>query len=111
MDNSDGLLPTIERLAATNRAARVIDVERLGLPSGGAATDLSIRTCLGWGDWNVIVSVDSMSLNMASEIAAAAGAELVPIGEVVDSLTPSAYLHRSWGAATPAPGWNRNGSP
>ncbi|QOZ47774.1 hypothetical protein XH89_33025 [Bradyrhizobium sp. CCBAU 53340] len=81
MDNSDGLLPSLNELASKNNLGVVLDLEALTVPgltaeeSGDAA-----RYWLGWGDWNVILAVSPAHEDRLFELANASRASAHRIG-------------------------------
>jgi thiamine-monophosphate kinase len=84
IDNSDGLLPSLEQLAvASDRAIEIYMVTMrasqpiIGLPD-------SARLWLGWGDWNLICTIPQNRLDAALKVASERGHSIVPIGRVVD---------------------------
>jgi thiamine-monophosphate kinase len=64
IDNSDGLLPSLQQLCVSNGVAAVLDLDQLPPPRGYSERKHLIeishqRLWLGWGDWNVVVAVSS----------------------------------------------------
>ena len=62
MDNSDGLLPTIQQLAEINQLSAILELDKLYPPAGYDAVARLItisheRLWLGWGDWNIVIAV------------------------------------------------------
>jgi thiamine-monophosphate kinase len=82
MDNSDGLLPSLQELANKSGASVRLDVDRLRAANGDD-DDMLVRYWMGWGDWNVIALVSSGELRRAQDVSAAAGSVVIPIGELV----------------------------
>lgn len=94
MDNSDGLLPTLQQLAEAN--GLVIEVDLQALPSPEGASMLSVdpvRLWLGWGDWNVVAVVRAEEVDRAARIAQGVGSIAVPIGRFVGG-EPRVLLRR-----------------
>lgn len=80
IDNSDGLIPTLQQLAEASEVQLEIDVTRLGWPVGPQAPELDpARLWLGWGDWNVIASVRRDGL---SDLLSRARNIQVPVSEI-----------------------------
>ena len=86
MDNSDGLLPTLEELATQNDLRIEVDLEAMrGCEEGGPKGIDPARLCLGWGDWNVVCSVakaDFRELELAAE---GVGGKVIRLGSFVDA--------------------------
>lgn len=93
IDNSDGLLPSLEQLARSNNVG--IEIETRLLRASHSTTsgkDLDpARLWLGWGDWNVIFAIRPDRLAEAMQVAAQSGHTLVPIGRVVEP-HPNSHL-------------------
>jgi thiamine-monophosphate kinase len=83
MDNSDGLLPTLQQLAMASGVTLSLDLDSLPSPERGEplAVD-SARLWLGWGDWNVIATVAPQDLSAAKKIAQERGSCILEIGAV-----------------------------
>lgn len=84
MDNSDGLLPSLQQLASANRLGALLDLDLLPAPSEGpfGCTDTA-RLWLGWGDWNVIAAINPKEIEAAQSVAADACTKLIRIGEML----------------------------
>ena len=88
MDNSDGLLPTLEQLAEANNQRIALDLDALrenrasikyqGVPVDGA------RLCMGWGDWNVVISVPTENEGQLKSIADECGFDVTYCGSVLE---------------------------
>jgi thiamine-monophosphate kinase len=84
MDNSDGLLPTLTQLAASNSLAIRVDLALLPVPENAhEVIDDPVRLWLGWGDWNVISAIPKRNIKRAMEITNKTGGTIIPIGEFV----------------------------
>jgi hypothetical protein len=74
-------------LAIINRCDILLNLSKLAVPGLSNARRITkvepARLWLGWGDWNVIATVNENDLAGAQEIVAAAGGALVEIGKVV----------------------------
>lgn len=62
MDNSDGLLATLDQLARVNRCEILLDLDKLSVPGTNASAVDQARLWLGWGDWNVIIAIPQNEL-------------------------------------------------
>ncbi len=83
MDNSDGLLPTLQQLASSNNVSAVLNFDQLPVPSAGAfACEDPQRLWLGWGDWNVIAAVEQSAVDIAKQTVMELGFELIEIGNL-----------------------------
>ena len=51
MDNSDGLLPSLQEIAQKNNCIVDLDIEELSRYNPSQDDDL-VRCWMGWGDWN-----------------------------------------------------------
>jgi thiamine-monophosphate kinase len=81
MDNSDGLLPTLNELAGKNVLGVTVDLDALLVPNlTTEENDDSARYWLGWGDWNVIASASPDHEAKISEIASTLGVPIYRIG-------------------------------
>jgi len=81
MDNSDGLLPSLQELANKNNCKVVVDLEKIR-DFNSVKTDDYLRYWMGWGDWNVIAIVEASSLKEIKGIDATVNAQIIPIGEL-----------------------------
>jgi len=103
IDNSDGLLPTLQQFAVANGLRVVLDLEQLrvpGIPDAAGPIDPA-RLWLGWGDWNVIAAIPQPLVLPAQRLAEASGGFLLPIGRFHDG-KPEVSLKRG-GTVSPAP--------
>lgn len=82
IDNSDGLLASLQQLATINEVGIEIDIPSLRGSSRDAAGKLDdpARCWLGWGDWNVIVAVRAHQVVEAVGCASEQGHVVIPIG-------------------------------
>jgi thiamine-monophosphate kinase len=81
MDNSDGLLPTLNELAGKNALGITVDLNALSVPNlTSEERDDSARYWLGWGDWNVIVSASPDQQAQISKLASSLGVPIYSIG-------------------------------
>ncbi len=84
MDTSDGLVPTLEELARLNGATAVLQASQLDVPDAGLIVPEVIndprKLWLGWGDWTVVALMATADLDQATQLAAAEGTPIVPIG-------------------------------
>lgn len=86
MDNSDGLLPTIEELSKRNSLTAVLDFDLLEVEDVPATLHIDpARLWLGWGDWNIIAAVSSADVHKLHDIAKEHGSCVIPIGTFRDS--------------------------
>jgi thiamine monophosphate kinase len=99
IDNSDGLLPSLQQLAAANDLHVEIELERLDSSSGGKD---DWRLSLGWGDWNVLAAIEAEHLEAAQRVAHAAGSDVISIGQVVPG-APGVTIRRGDLAYAEAP--------
>ena len=85
IDNSDGLLASLEQLATANNAGIKIDLGQLTVSNWEkTGADNPARLWLGWGDWNVLVAIDRGGSQSILDVAGDLGADIVQIGEVVE---------------------------
>jgi thiamine-monophosphate kinase len=89
IDNSDGLLPSLNQLASRSQCDIELDLSQLKVPRQPAdsiQTDIDdARLWLGWGDWNVIASISESNLSTAQRLVSESGGVLVQIGKVIGS--------------------------
>lgn len=86
IDNSDGLLPTLEQLAIGNNVGIEVETRPLResrLASAYGSVDAA-RCWLGWGDWNVICAIPDDRMSDAIRLTKSNGHTLIPIGRVVE---------------------------
>jgi thiamine-monophosphate kinase len=93
MDNSDGLLPTLEEICKKNNATVTVDMEWIKIWIDDLE-DCIPNFCFGWGDWNVIATMRETDLPEASKIAAAAGSSITPIG-ILEPGEPAVHIRSS----------------
>ncbi len=98
IDNSDGLLPSLNQLASLSGCDVVLDLARLSVPeisgTSVASTDHA-RPWLGWGDWNVIASISEANLASARRAVSEAGGVIIEIGKVIGSGAGKVYVSRN----------------
>jgi thiamine-monophosphate kinase len=95
IDNSDGLLPTLQQFASANGRGIVLDLERLrvpGIPRTIEPIDPA-RLWLGWGDWNVVAAIRDTDVAAAQRLAEDLGGFVLPIGRFSES-QPEVVLKR-----------------
>ncbi len=94
IDNSDGLLPTLEQLAICNNVGIEIETQMLRESHSSVvreSVDVA-RLWLGWGDWNVICTVRNDRLSEAVQLMRSRGHTLVVIGRVVEQQPGAAVV-------------------
>ena len=101
MDNSDGLLPTLDELANANGIGVTVNLESLRVDRSEVNGVDAARLWLGWGDWNVLAAVEEDQVEAAVSIGHEVGVEIVPIGRF-DTTVPGVTLARA-GTSLPAP--------
>ncbi|MBN6102937.1 thiamine-monophosphate kinase [Xanthomonas sp. CFBP 8703] len=81
IDNSDGLLPSLEQLALASSVSITLDLiqMRAGMTAGPADLD-PVRLMLGWGDWNVVCAIDSMNFEQVRLVALSQNSNCIAIG-------------------------------
>lgn len=103
IDNSDGLLPTLQQFAAANGLRIVLDLEQLSVsdvPRSTGPIDPA-RLWLGWGDWNVVVALPETLVAPVQRLAEDSGGFVLPIGRFLEG-GPEVVLKRG-DALSPAP--------
>ena len=80
IDNSDGLLPSIQQLASSSEVAATLDLAVLSVPECGELAIDPARLWLGWGDWNVIAAVEPSKHETAQELGLRHGVAVKVIG-------------------------------
>ncbi|MGH9476176.1 MAG: thiamine-phosphate kinase [Terriglobales bacterium] len=80
IDNSDGLLPSLEQLAISSRVDITVNLENLVPPPDAPAGLDPARLWLGWGDWNVVATMRVGDLASAKRLVAHEGVPVTPIG-------------------------------
>lgn len=81
MDNSDGLLPSLQEIANKNSCRVHIDVEKIRAASL-TPDDAHIRYWMGWGDWNVIAVINPETWSELVDLTATDHANVTLIGEL-----------------------------
>jgi thiamine-monophosphate kinase len=81
MDNSDGLLSTLEQLSRLNSLAIELEVERLAVPDTALSTFDQARLWMGWGDWNVVLAVFPAHVEKIESVSRSHGIDLFRIGQ------------------------------
>lgn len=84
IDNSDGLLPSAEQLAERSGVSIEIDVGKLRRIGPSAGDVDPARLVLGWGDWNVLCSLDAKHIDDGQRLCSALGLSLEPIGRCTE---------------------------
>lgn len=87
IDNSDGLLPSVELLGSASEVAIALDVglfvpDPLVIEVAELASVAWWRFALGWGDWNLIFTAAPKRAAELRSIAADAGVRLSQLGRV-----------------------------
>lgn len=98
MDNSDGLLSTLDQIARVNRRQVLLDLDALTVPHSNLVALEQARLWLGWGDWNVVISVASSNVERLLRVADENSISIVRIGQFIQGvpgLVLSARGHRS----------------
>jgi thiamine monophosphate kinase len=106
MDNSDGLLPTLEQLAIANDVSVELDLAALTAPPGYEGVRETIdpaQLWMGWGDWNVICSVSEERAEELLNCATSVGAVAHIIGRVLGRAEPDRVVLRRGGRTSAAP--------
>jgi thiamine-monophosphate kinase len=86
IDNSDGLLPSLQELARINAVEVALDLDQLTVPEMPSSLKVDpARLWLGWGDWNVVAAIRPKNIDRARSVAEDAGGVLIQIGEAVTS--------------------------
>jgi thiamine-monophosphate kinase len=94
IDNSDGLLPTLDQLAASNSVGIRLDLDKLIVPTDDVTLGIDpARLWLGWGDWNVIAGVNSSQFERLTAVAATFGTSVHHIGDFIQG-SPTVVLKR-----------------
>ncbi len=92
MDNSDGLLPSIQEISQKNNCLIDVDIEEMR-QHNDIQDDDHIRYWMGWGDWNVIGVISPKNLSVAQQIAGTHKSSIVHIGSLAAG-SPQVRLHR-----------------
>jgi thiamine-monophosphate kinase len=87
MDNSDGLGPSLQTLSVTNSVRIRVDLDDLefnpAVTTAAAALGVDpVRLALGWGDWNLVVSVAAEDATRLEVLAAGVGAPAIRVASV-----------------------------
>jgi thiamine-monophosphate kinase len=86
IDNSDGLLPSLQELARINAVDIVLDLDQLTIPELPSSLKVEpARLWLGWGDWTVVAAMRPKNVDRARRVVKDAGGVLIQIGEAVSS--------------------------
>jgi thiamine-monophosphate kinase len=80
IDNSDGLLPSLQQLAVANAVSVTLDTAPLSVADSAELAIDPARLWLGWGDWNVLVAVEPGKLRAVLETGLGLGVEVTTIG-------------------------------
>ena|SRR5579863_1906687 len=93
IDNSDGLLPSIQQMASASGVRISVDLTSLSV---NGCLDLKVdqaRLWLGWGDWNVLAAAEPSRLGDVFKIGDCDSVDIRVIGKV-DEGEPSVFLQR-----------------
>ena len=101
IDNSDGLLPSLQQLSDSSGVLVELDLSALSVPECEKLDIAPERLWLGWGDWNVIAVLPKANMSEAVKIVESAGAQISRIGRVLDG-NPGVLTRRGVTTA-PAP--------
>ena len=100
MDNSDGLLPTLQEIAHKNNCIVDVDVDLIR-QHNAIRDDDHVRYWMGWGDWNVVGLISGNNLSIAQQIAKSHKSSVVHIG-ALQAGSPQVQLQQG-SNYTPAP--------
>lgn len=108
MDNSDGLLPSIEQLIKINGIGAKLYIDALPEPRGYSESKHIInishqRLWLGWGDWNIVASVPRDKKSMLLELQSEYSLDITICGEFNSDISglQIQHIHRSETVASP----------
>ena len=101
MDNSDGLLATLEQLSRTNGLRIELDLARLGVPGTTLSPIEQARLWMGWGDWNVVLAVSPTDVETIESVSRSHRIDVFQIGRCSPD-SPEVRLVAD-GNGTPAP--------
>lgn len=83
MDNSDGLLPSLNEIAAKNGIGLVLNLDALHVPDLREDEGVEAARCwMGWGDWNIIACVSPDKWKEVQRIASDLGTAVCAIGQL-----------------------------
>ena len=91
MDNSDGLLSTLEQLSRVNQCRALLYLDALQVQGTNLSRLEQARLWLGWGDWNVIIAVAQRDEGLLEKTAFECGIPIRRIG-MFDSGDPEVML-------------------
>ncbi len=97
IDNSDGLIPSLSQLAIANSLDLALDLTKLSVSGVSDTAGIQVepaRLWLGWGDWNVIATVNPSDFATAQKIVEQAGSVLIQIGEITGPGSGRVVLNR-----------------
>ncbi|WMJ68346.1 AIR synthase related protein [Stenotrophomonas sp. 24(2023)] len=81
IDNSDGLLPSLQQLAVASSVSITLDLVQM---RGGGAAALGdsdpVRLMLGWGDWNMVCAIDPVNFERVKLVAKSNDSDCIVIG-------------------------------
>lgn len=81
IDNSDGLLPSLEQLAAASSVSITLDLVVMRAAMTGVSSHFDpVRLMLGWGDWNVVCAIDPADFEQVRHIALSESSDCIAIG-------------------------------
>lgn len=84
MDNSDGLLPTLEQLSRINGLTVELELALLEVPNTTLSPIEQARLWMGWGDWNVVLAVSPGEVERIESVSALHGIDLFRIARFLD---------------------------
>jgi thiamine monophosphate kinase len=85
IDNSDGLLPSINQIALSSAHDIRINIPPDVLGETGLEDFVDSRTlCLGWGDWNTIITFNATNKDRIKKISRNEGVRFTIIGDVIE---------------------------
>lgn len=88
IDNSDGLIPSLSQLAIANSLDFTVVLNKLTVAEVSDTSGTQIdpaRLWLGWGDWNVIATMNPSDFATAQIIVSELGGVIVQIGKVASA--------------------------
>jgi thiamine-monophosphate kinase len=98
IDNSDGLIPSLSQLAIANSLDFFLDLDKLSISEASETTGKQIdpaRLWLGWGDWNVIATMNPSDFATAQSIVNELGGVIMQIGKVASAGSGRVMLSRN----------------
>jgi thiamine-monophosphate kinase len=106
LDNSDGLYASVLTLARNNGLGVRLNLDDVDMPEAvrfvSQALDVSpVRLALGWGDWQLLVTVAPSLVNELRTVARADGTHAHVIGEMVSGEDVMLEYHHEQGRLLP----------